>query len=119
MSSPADPFVYTDAPLAWLPEDVRVVTLSPDLASKAELLAALQRELPLPDYFGHNWDALDECLGDLPPGATLVLRHVAIPALSGDDLATYLGVLADAAGDGFVVVFPASVAGLLRWVRRS
>ncbi len=35
------------------------------LGDKASLLCALSRELHFPDYFGGNWDALDECLADL------------------------------------------------------
>ena len=35
------------------------------LGGKASLLAALGRELNLPDYYGDNWDALEECLADL------------------------------------------------------
>jgi RNAse (barnase) inhibitor barstar len=53
-----------------------------DLAAaegEGALFAALQRELPLPDYFGANWDALDECLAELfaTPGPPLavVLRN--------------------------------------------
>lgn len=32
--------------------------------SEKEYLASFQRAFQLPDYFGHNWDALDECLRD-------------------------------------------------------
>jgi len=35
------------------------------LGDKASLLAALGQVLNFPDYYGHNWDALDECLADL------------------------------------------------------
>ncbi|MDP2431000.1 MAG: barstar family protein [Pseudomonadota bacterium] len=35
------------------------------LGDKESLLAALGRELHFPDYYGGNWDALDECLADL------------------------------------------------------
>lgn len=32
---------------------------------KASFLAQISELLKFPDYFGHNWDALDECLGDI------------------------------------------------------
>lgn len=32
---------------------------------KAELLARIARTLRFPDWFGHNWDALSDCLCDL------------------------------------------------------
>lgn len=35
------------------------------LGDKATLLAELGRVLDFPDYYGGNWDALDECLADL------------------------------------------------------
>jgi RNAse (barnase) inhibitor barstar len=40
-----------------------------------QLFAFLAEALGFPDYFGHNWDALDECLRDLSwrPGTGYVL----------------------------------------------
>jgi len=53
-----------------------------DLAAardKSGLLAALARALELPDWFGGNWDALQDCLDDLSwrtaPGYVIVLEH--------------------------------------------
>jgi len=36
------------------------------VADKRELLAALAEGLRFPGYFGHNWDALLDCLRSLP-----------------------------------------------------
>lgn len=35
------------------------------LADKQSLLAGIAQALEFPDYFGANWDALEECLGDM------------------------------------------------------
>lgn len=35
------------------------------LGDKAALLAEIGRILAFPDYYGGNWDALEECLADL------------------------------------------------------
>lgn len=35
------------------------------LGDKERLLAALGQALRFPDYYGDNWDALEECLADL------------------------------------------------------
>jgi hypothetical protein len=43
--------------------------------AERDLLAVLGRSLQFPEYFGNNWDALDECLADLswlPAGGYVV-----------------------------------------------
>jgi hypothetical protein len=47
--------------------------------SKEQLLAALADRLPLPEWFGRNWDALNDALAELaweqPNGVVLTLEH--------------------------------------------
>ncbi len=49
-----------------------------DAPGKGEILAELAHAIDAPDWFGHNWDALVDALGDLSwhpaPGYVLLLR---------------------------------------------
>ncbi len=69
---------------------------------KADFLARIATALDFPDWFGHNWDALADCMGDLAwieaPGIVVVLEHLqelrtAAPA----DCDTALEIIAEAA----------------------
>ena len=62
------------------------------------LLEELAAQLRFPDYFGANWNALEECVRDLSwlPDGPLVLKHHDLP-LAGDVASqkTYLSILSD------------------------
>jgi RNAse (barnase) inhibitor barstar len=65
------------------------------------LFAEFARALSFPDYFGHNWDALEECLADLewlPAKGYVLLLNDAEQILrqEEDEYATLLEVLSDA-----------------------
>lgn len=47
------------------------------IVDKASFLATIAEAMAFPGYFGRNWDALDECLGDLEwvPAAGYVLVY--------------------------------------------
>ncbi len=67
----------------------------------ATLFAEFARVLDFPDYFGHNWDALEECLTDLewlPAKGYILLVTDAAQVLSNDDTEyeTFLEILCDA-----------------------
>lgn len=70
-------------------------------AGKSGLLAALATALRLPTWFGHNWDALADCLHDLAwlpqAGALLVLRDVPpFSSLHPQTWATFADIAAEA-----------------------
>ena len=67
----------------------------------ANLFDEFARALEFPDYFGHNWDALEECLTDLewlPAKGYILLVTDAAHVLPNDDTEyeTFLEILRDA-----------------------
>lgn len=69
---------------------------------KDDLLAALALALKLPDWFGHNWDALTDCLSDLSwrpaPGYVIFIEgHDALRAAHPEDFNTLLEIFAETA----------------------
>ncbi|HXF66661.1 MAG TPA: barstar family protein [Burkholderiales bacterium] len=70
--------------------------------NKQAFLAACAQQLGFPPYFGHNWDALSECLKDFSwegaPDCVIVWRGTEALGLNEPDaLATALEVFRDAA----------------------
>ncbi len=67
----------------------------------SDLLTEFARALDFPDYFGHNWDALEECLADFEwlraTGYILLITdaHTVLPD-DEDEYETLLEVLSDA-----------------------
>jgi len=79
---------------------LRVVDLSlQGAASKDEILRRIARALDFPEWFGGNWDALEDCLCDLSwqpaEGWLLLLREFSVSPR--DDLGVLVDVLASAA----------------------
>jgi hypothetical protein len=72
----------------------------PGGADKAALLRAIGREMDFPDWFGGNWDALEDCLTDLSwrqaDGHVLMLAGAG--TLPSDDLGILIDVLDASAG---------------------
>lgn len=66
---------------------------------KAGLLGAMAAALDFPEWFGGNWDALEDCLTDLSwiPSAGHVIVLEGCSALPRDDLGVLRDVLASAA----------------------
>ena len=69
---------------------------------KAALLTRIAAVLQFPDWFGHNWDALGDCLADMgwhpAPGYVVFLnRTERLPDALAEDFAIALDIFADAA----------------------
>jgi len=80
---------------------------------RGPLFAEMSKALQFPEWFGQNWDALEDCLGDLSwreaeGHVLMVLDH---DKISRDDLGVLLDVLASSAehwaarGKPFFAVF--------------
>lgn len=74
-----------------------------DCRDKAALLKRLAGALAFPAWFGHNWDALADCLGDLSwlpgDGHLLVLEDCRrFSTVARQDYEALLDILAEAAG---------------------
>jgi hypothetical protein len=99
-SSPL-PFRYVDEPAAFQDGTSLVVRVPAGVRSKQKLLGILVDRLRFPGYFGRNWDALEECLGDLswlPDGQRVAIVHEGLPfGAGGEHRRTYLQILASAA----------------------
>jgi hypothetical protein len=80
---------------------------------KAQLLQSIAKALDFPDWFGENWDALEDCLTDLSwrKARGHVLIFEGISTLPADERGTLIDVLASAAqfwaqqGKPFFAVF--------------
>lgn len=80
-----------------------------------ELFSKLSVILKFPDYFGDNWNALNDCLRDLNwiEKEGIALIHTEMPHLSDEGFKTYIEILFDTVQDWkegeehyFKVIFP-------------
>ena len=73
----------------------RLVAVIGTVHSKEELLRDIADQLQFPDWFGWNWDALEDSLRDLTrlTSPEVVLHHERVPELPIPDLRTYLAIL--------------------------
>jgi len=94
------PFLFSADPAAFRAAGALVVRIPAKARGKEKLLSVLAAKLRFPSYFGHNWDALEECLRDLSwlgEPQRVVIVHEAFPfSAAGEALAIYQGILAEA-----------------------
>lgn len=106
LSDPARSGVYRTRQSDELVDAVRGTRLDlahADLGGAEDQAAALERlaaALGFPAWFGGNWDALEDCLGDLGwrTGEGHVFVFTGYEDLPADDLGVLLDVLAASAG---------------------
>ena len=72
------------------------------VTTKEAFLDAIGKALDFPDWYGHNWDALADCLTDLSwmaaDGYVIVLEHAdAFASAAPTDFAAALSIFQDAA----------------------
>lgn len=93
-------FHFEDASDREPPHDVFTARIPRGIRSKQKLLRVLADKLQFPDYFGENWDALEECLRDLSwlKHRRISLCHADLPFGSGgENRQIYLQILQSAA----------------------
>jgi hypothetical protein len=99
-----------------------VIKIPPGIADADELMRVLVSGLGYEDYFGENWNALEDVLRNLSwvPSKTVVILHSDLPlrqACNRAELDNYLGVLSNSVRDwierpgkhSLHVAFPGSV----------
>ncbi|BDU22193.1 barstar family protein [Dyella sp. GSA-30] len=99
-------------------DDPLVGVVPKGLSSADSLLRAVAKALLFPAYFGHNWNALYDCLRDFhwTSRKDVVLIHNDMPALDDDELKIYLETLQEASASWkpdeshtFVAIFDPSL----------
>ncbi len=92
-----------------------------NISRKEQLLNAFATALRLPKHFGHNWDALEECLDDMDlpeaEGVVIYYDHIdGLLAANPDQVATLVEISRDAVaswkeeGTPFFVLLSGSTA---------
>jgi RNAse (barnase) inhibitor barstar len=82
----------SDTNIDW--DNTKIAIIKP-INSVEDLFNELYNKLPLPSYFGYNWNALDECLSDLHwiKEKRLIILHEEKLNIPQSDLDVYLDVL--------------------------
>lgn len=76
--------------------DSFVAVIPSSVSTEGELLSVYAQALRFPDYFGYNWDALEECLRDFHwlENHRIVILHSSFPLeLQEADTRVYLDIL--------------------------
>lgn len=118
-------FLFTDDPDSLEDEESLLIVVPAGHDEKKRLLAWYAEALRFPVYFGGNWDALSDCLGDLSWIAekSILIAHRDMPlATEAAGRSIYLDILANAvrswekdAARSLAVAFPSWTRGVYVW----
>ena len=77
--------------------DTLKAELSLGIYGENNLFSNIASKLKFPNYFGNNWNALNDCLNDLSwiKEKNIMLIHSDLPTLTKEELRIYLEILAD------------------------
>ena len=110
-----EPFLFRADPRGPVSGDDATLRVGSDISTPDQLFERYAVGLSFPDYFGKNWDALDECLRDLHwmRQKRVVILHDELPRLTEKEMRVYLSILRSSVEDWggdeaheFQVVFP-------------
>lgn len=116
LMQPTAPYFHCVETWEGAPEATVCVVPGHACADEAGLMRAFAQAMQFPDYFGGNWDALDECLTDLE---WLPTRHIVVVLLGAgavladhpdarEVLVEILATTAEAWGEAADEAFPMS-----------
>ena len=80
-----------------IPEQAIAIVIDNEL-NKDTLLTSMAKACDFPDYFGHNWDALWDCLTDSEV-KYLTLDLTDIEKINTEDFNTFKSIIEDAYND--------------------
>jgi len=90
-------FQFLDSPATFQEAAAIIVRIPRGVRSKQKLFSIYAAALRFPKYFGRNWDAFEECLGDLswlPAERPVVIVHYDLPfGEGGENRRIYFDVL--------------------------
>lgn len=86
-------FIFSDRFIP-ISKDNYIATIE-NIRNGDNLLEQLSEKLKFPNYFGNNWDALNDCLGDLNwiDQRNIIIVHRTPIQLSKDEISIYIRIL--------------------------
>ena len=93
-------FKYINKPSSYTPNFGLTIHLT-GISTKAHLFEQLNVKLKFPEYFGHNWDALYDCLKDFHwiEQKDILIVHDEVPQIDYESFISYVLMLHDAIQD--------------------